>query len=159
MQRHVIALTAGLAWLGTPFAAAYAAPALTVDAPYVRLVPPNAPTSAAFMVISNGGPSDRTLIKADSPVARNVELHTHSNEDGVMKMRQVAGIEIKAQGQTRLKPGGFHIMLIDLKQPLKAGDPVAITLEFDDGSTLPVIAPVRAPHDKTGDPSPGGHHP
>ena len=116
---------------------------LVVDTPYVRLVPPNAPASGAFMTISNHGGSDRQLVKAASPAARVVELHTHVNEDGVMKMRQVPNIAIKAHGQTQLKPGSFHIMLIELKQPLKEGDKVALTLDFDDGSQLQVDAPVQ----------------
>lgn len=116
---------------------------LVVDTPYVRLVPPNAPASGAFMTISNHGDNDRQLLKAESPVARVVELHTHVNEDGMMKMRPVPAIDIKAHGQTQLKPGSFHIMLIELKQPLKEGDKVALTLSFDDGSRLQVEAPVQ----------------
>ena len=116
---------------------------LAVDAPYVRLVPPNAPASGAFMVISNHGSSDRQLVKAESPAARIVELHTHVSEAGVMKMRQVPSIEIKAHGQAQLKPGSLHIMLIELKQPLKEGDNVPITLNFDDGTRLQLEAPVQ----------------
>ena len=116
---------------------------LVVESPYVRLVPPNAPASGAFMLISNRGGSDRQLVKAESPAARIVELHTHINEDGVMKMRAVPAIGIKAQGQTQLKPGSFHVMLIELKQPLREGDVVPITLDFDDGTRLKVDAPVQ----------------
>ena len=116
---------------------------LRVDDPYVRLVPPNAPASAAFMVISNSGSAERKLLKAQSPVAKTVELHTHVNDQGVMKMRQVANIAIKANDQTELKPGSYHIMLIDLKQPLNEGDSVPIALFFDDGSSQQITAPVR----------------
>ena len=116
---------------------------LAVVSPYVRLVPPNAPASGAFMQISNRGSSDRQLVKAESPAARIVELHTHINEDGVMKMRAVSAIEIKAGGQTQLKPDSFHVMLIELRQPLKEGDVVPITLNFDDGTRLKVDAPVQ----------------
>lgn len=117
--------------------------ALTVVDPYVRLMPPSAPTSAAFMVITNAGHADRQLVSAQSPAARTVELHNHVNEAGVMKMRQVPNIEIKAGGQAELKPGSYHLMLIDIKAPLKDGDTVPITLSFDDGSTMPIKAPVR----------------
>lgn len=116
---------------------------LAVDSPYVRLVPPNAPASGAFMVISNHGDSNRQLLKAESPAARIVELHTHVNEAGVMKMRQVPSIEIKARGQALLKPGSLHIMLIELRQPLREGDSVPLTLTFDDGTRLQVEAPVQ----------------
>ncbi|MBS1229999.1 MAG: periplasmic copper chaperone [Proteobacteria bacterium] len=117
--------------------------ALRIDDPYVRLVPPNAPASAAFMVISNSGSTERQLLKAQSPAAKSVELHTHINDHGVMKMRQVDRIAIKANGQTELKPGSYHIMLIDLAQALNEGDSVPLTLSFDDGSTQQISAPVR----------------
>ena len=116
---------------------------LRIGDPYVRLVPPNAPASAAFMVISNSGNAERKLLKAQSPAAKTVELHTHINDQGVMKMRQVPSIAIKANGQTELKPGSYHIMLIDLVQALSEGDSVPIALFFDDGSSQQITAPVR----------------
>lgn len=118
---------------------------LTVVAPYVRMVPPGTPNSAAFMTIVNDGTSDRRLVKADSPVARAVELHSHTNEQGLMRMRQVSAIEVKAKGRAELKSGGYHVMLIDLRQPLKEGETVPLTLTFDDGSMSKVDAPVRKP--------------
>ncbi|WP_301101012.1 copper chaperone PCu(A)C [Propionivibrio sp.] len=117
--------------------------ALQVNDPYVRLAPPSAPASAAFMVISNSGSADRKLIKAESPAAKTVELHSHISENGVMKMRQVPGIDIKANARAELKPGSYHIMLIDMKQALKEGEVIPITLSFDDGSKMQINAPVR----------------
>lgn len=117
--------------------------ALRIDDPYVRLVPPNAPASAAFMVISNSGSEPRQLVKAQSPAARSVELHTHVDDHGVMKMRPVASIAVDAKGKVELKPGSYHIMLIDLKQPLNEGEVVPIALIFDDGSSQQIAAPVR----------------
>ena len=117
--------------------------ALRIADPYVRLVPPNAPASAAFMVISNSGSAPRQLVKAQSPAARSVELHTHVDDHGVMKMRPVASIAVDAKGQVELKPGSYHIMLIDLKQPLNEGEVVPIALIFDDGSSQQIAAPVR----------------
>jgi copper(I)-binding protein len=116
---------------------------LTVTDAYVRLVPPSAPTSAAFMVIGNAGNAERQLIGAQSPAARAVELHSHSSEMGVMKMRQVPSIGIKAKGRAELRPGSYHIMLIDIRPALKEGDFIPITLTFDDGSSLRIMAPVR----------------
>ncbi|MFT3849973.1 MAG: copper chaperone PCu(A)C [Propionivibrio sp.] len=115
----------------------------TIHDPYVRLAPPNAPATGAFMVIRNGGGSDRQLVKAESSVAKIVQLHNHIDENGVMKMREVPGIDIKANGQAELKPGSYHVMLIDLTTQLKEGDSVPLTLRFDDGSSLQVSAPVR----------------
>ena len=121
---------------------AAAADQISVDKPYVRLLPPGAQTTGAFMVIRNAGDKDVKLVKADNPASRVTELHTHLNEGGVMKMRPVAAIEIKAKGEALLQPGGLHIMLIDLKAPLKEGDVVPITLGFDDGSSKKVDAKV-----------------
>ena len=120
--------------------------AMAIQDPYVRLVPPGIKATGGFMLLRNTGATDRQLIKAASPIASVVELHTHLNENGVMKMREVPRIEIKAHGQTELKPGSFHVMLIDLTAPLNEGDKVPITLEFDDGSTLAIEAPVKKPH-------------
>lgn len=120
--------------------------ALRVDAPFVRLAPPGAAATGAFMRIENRGSQDRQLIRADSPVAKTVELHTHINENGMMKMRAVPSIAIKAGSHTELKPGSFHVMLIDMKQPLKEGDSVPITLSFDNGQQQQINAPVRPIH-------------
>jgi len=121
---------------------AAAADQISVDKPYVRLLPPGAQTTGAFMVIRNAGDKDVKLVKADNPASRVTELHTHLNEGGVMKMRPVAAIEIKAKSEALLQPGGLHIMLIDLKAPLKEGDVVPITLGFDDGSSKKLDAKV-----------------
>ena len=116
---------------------------ILVRDPYVRLAPPNAPATGAFMQIHNNGSSDMKLVMAKSPVARSVELHTHKNENGVMKMREVPAIEIKAKRHTELKPGSFHVMLIGMTTVLKEGDLVPITLRFNDGSEQRIEAPVR----------------
>jgi hypothetical protein len=119
-----------------------AADNVSVQDPYVRLAPPNAAATGAFMVIRNTGDKDVKLVKADNPVSKATELHTHLNEGGVMKMRPVPAIEIKAKGEAVLKPGGLHVMMIDLKAPMKEGDSVPITLTFDDGSSKQVDARV-----------------
>jgi copper(I)-binding protein len=88
-------------------------------------------TGAAYVTIANAGPVDDRLVAAASAVAAKTELHLGMNENGVMKMEPVSAIDIKAGGQTVLKPGGVHIMLIDLKQPLKVGDTFSLTLIFE----------------------------
>ena len=119
-----------------------AADNVSVQDPYVRLAPPNAAATAAFMVIRNTGDKDVKVVKADNPVSKATELHTHLNEGGVMKMRPVPAIEIRAKGEAVLRPGGLHVMMIDLKVPMKEGDSVPITLTFDDGSSKQVDAKV-----------------
>ena len=124
---------------------AAAADGVTVVEPYVRLAPPNAPATGAFMVIKNAGDKDVKVVKADNPASKVTELHTHLNENGVMKMRPVAAIDVKSKGEAVLKPGGLHVMLIDMKAPMKEGDIVPITLTFDDGSSKKVDAKVVKP--------------
>lgn len=136
-------LAAGL--LVSAGALAAAADDVTVLEPYVRLAPPNAPATGAFMTIRNNGSRDVKVVKADNPASRVSELHTHLNDNGVMRMRPVDGIDIKAKGEAALKPGGLHIMMIDLKAPLKEGDVVPITLGFADGSSKQVEARVVRP--------------
>lgn len=136
-------LAAGLAVSAGAWAAA--ADDVTVQEPYVRLAPPNAPATGAFMVIRNNGGQDVKVVKADNPASRATELHAHLNDNGVMRMRPVADIDIKAKGEVALKPGGLHIMMIDLKAPLKEGELVPITLGFADGSSKKVEARVVRP--------------
>jgi copper(I)-binding protein len=121
---------------------------VTVVAPVVRLAPPGAMATGAFMILRNGSDKDVKLVKAASPAAKLTQLHTHLNEGGIMKMRPVAAIDIKAKSETLLKPGGLHVMLIDLTQPMKEGDKVAITLGFEDGSSKQIEAPVVKPMDQ-----------
>ncbi len=116
---------------------------LMIHDPYVRLAPPGAQTTGAFMIIRNSGSADRKLVRAESPVAKTVELHNHINENGLMKMREVQSIDVKANAQAELKPGGYHIMLIGIQKAFKEGDVVPITLSFDDGNKQQIDAPVR----------------
>ncbi len=139
-MKRLSMLAAGLLFSAGVLAGA--ADNVSVQDPYVRLAPPNAAATGAFMVIRNTGDQDVKVVKADNPVSKATELHTHLNEGGVMKMRPVPAIEIKAKGEAVLKPGGLHVMMIDLKAPLKEGDSVPITLTFDDGSSKQVDARV-----------------
>ncbi len=139
-MKRLTMLAAGLIFSAGVLAGA--ADNVSVQDPYVRLAPPNAAATGAFMVIRNTGDKDVKVVKADNPVSKATELHTHLNEGGVMKMRPVPAIEIKAKGEAALKPGGLHVMMIDLKAPLKEGDSVPITLTFDDGSSKQVDAKV-----------------
>ena len=116
---------------------------IKVDDPYVRAVPPGQPNSASFMGLHNGDGQAHKLVDARSPAAKVVELHTHIEEDGMMKMRRVPAIDLPAGETTTLAPGGLHVMLIGLQQKLVPGEKVALTLVFEDGSEVELQAPVR----------------
>ncbi len=134
-------LTALIFTLITPMALA----ANTVDVvnPYARAVPPGQPNSAIFMMLKNNSAKEVSLIRAQSGVADAVELHTHTMDQGVMKMRQVSEIRIPGNGMTLLKPGGYHIMLIGLKQNLFEGQKVTVKLYFSNGSMAVVEMPIK----------------
>ncbi|MDH5396217.1 MAG: copper chaperone PCu(A)C [Gammaproteobacteria bacterium] len=119
------------------------ADSVTVKDAYVRAVPQGQPNSAAFMVIENKSAKDLALVNARSNVSDVVELHTHTKENGMMKMRPVKKIPVKAGSETVLKPGGLHVMFIGIKQELNVGDKVDLQLEFDNGTFIKLSVPVK----------------
>jgi len=135
-MKRLSVLLAVLSLSGTAFAGA--ADVVVVHEPYVRLAPPNARATGAFMVLKNGSDREIRLVKADNPASQITELHTHINDNGVMRMREVPEIVIPARGEAVLKPGGLHVMLINMKAPLNEAQIVPITLTFDDGSSKQV---------------------
>lgn len=133
-----------------PAAAAPANPAgatqasqVTVEGAWVRAVPPGAGTTAFFATLDNGAPTQSRLVAARTDAAANVELHTHLQEDGVMKMRKVEGLDLPGTDHLHLAPGADHIMLIGMSKDLAEGEMVSLELVFADESTVQVKAPVR----------------
>ena len=106
---------------------------ISIDDAYVRVVPPGQKNTGVFMTLHNPSDTVRSIISAESNSAEIVELHTHINEGGMMKMRRIDKIEIPAKGMTMLKPGGLHVMLIGLTEEIVEGKPVEITLVFANG--------------------------
>lgn len=121
-----------------------AADAIEVDDAYVRIAPPNAAATAAFMELENHANMDHALVSAKATINQTTELHTHINDNGVMKMRQVAQIALPADQEVKLQPGGDHIMLIGLNAPIKEGQRIQIELTFEDGSTKTITAKSRS---------------
>ena len=99
---------------------------------------------AVYMQLSNIGAADR-LISAESAVAEVVELHSVEDTNGVMAMRQVDGIDIPANGATALEPGGFHVMLIGVKEELEVGETFMLRLTFEQSGSIGVPVNVRHP--------------
>jgi copper(I)-binding protein len=99
--------------------------------------------SAAYMVLENKGGAD-TLLSASGEVAEMIQVHETKEKDGMMTMEEAkAGIPVPANGTVELKPGGIHIMLMNLKQDLKVGDTFKLTLKFQSGKEVSVDVPVR----------------
>lgn len=101
--------------------------------------------SAAYMTIMNHGAITDRLTGAVSDVAGAVEIHQTTMQDDVMSMSPVEAIEVPANGQVELKPGGYHIMLIGLKQEIKVGDKVKLTLSFEKAGNVIIEAEVKEP--------------
>lgn len=121
------------------------AASVTTSNAWLRLPPPGAPTAAAFLTLTNTTKSDRKLVAVEArndKIAKTIELHTHLHENGVMKMRKVDAIDVKAGAVVVLAPGGLHVMLIGLVTPPIETQRVPLRLRFDDGSILDVDVPV-----------------
>lgn len=108
--------------------------------PWTRATPPNAETAGGYLKLRNDGQVADALIGGHSTIAERVEIHSMTTEDGVMRMRPVGkdGVVVKPGETVALAPGGIHIMFVGLKNPLKAGERVPLTLEFKNGGSLDV---------------------
>jgi copper(I)-binding protein len=126
-----------LAWSFTALAThEYRADALRIDHPVARATPPGAKTGAVFFTVNNTGKETDRLLRASTPIAAGVVLHQMALEGGIMKMRAVPSVEVRSGGRLELKPSGYHLMLLDLKQPLKVGEKFPLTLTFEDAGTI-----------------------
>jgi periplasmic copper chaperone A len=123
-------------------ALAFAATTITVQDPWTRATPPGSKVGAGYMAIKSAA-ADR-LIGASSPAAAKVEMHVTEKMGDVLRMRQVKAYDIPAGGSFKLSPGGAHLMLVDLKAPLKEGTKVPVTLRFEKGGEVKVELEVRA---------------
>lgn len=138
-----VALVLLLALPAISLASSHGNMGINIEDSYVRVVPPGQENTGAFMTIHNPTDKARSVVSAESSAAKIVELHTHIQEDGMMKMRRIEKIDIPAKGHTMLKPGGLHVMLIGLTQPIEEGKPVEITLVFANGERKTVKAAGR----------------
>lgn len=110
----------------------------------------------ALMTFENTGTEADRLVGATSPVCDHVEIHEMSEENGIMKMRQVeGGLEIPAGGKVELTSHAYHLMLIGLKEPLKAGSSISVDVEFASGEKDHVEVPVISRMEKM---EHTGHH-
>lgn len=109
----------------------YTAGDLHIQHPWSRALPPVAPTGATYLTIENRGQQSDTLTGAHTPIAAYTELHEHVHQDDLMKMQQIDTVEIAPGNSVEFSPGGHHIMLFELKEPLVAGHAYPMTLVFE----------------------------
>ena len=129
--------------MGEAAGAETAANAVVVGDPHVREVLPGQSNSASFMTLENTSEQAHALVRAESPAAKTVELHTHTLDGGVMRMRPVEQVPLPPGESVRFEPGGLHLMWIGVLQPLKAGQEAPLILFYEDGSRQALRVPVR----------------
>ena len=121
----------------------YTSKGVTIAHPWGRATPGGATVGVSFMEIrTDAGITDR-LVSVSSPVAGRAEVHTHMMDGDVMKMRRLDGLDLQPGSSTILKPSGEHIMLFDLKQPLKEGDLLKLTLTFEKAGPIEIEGTVE----------------
>ncbi len=124
---------------GTAAAQQYKAGSLVIEQPWARATPGGAKVAGGYMTIVNTGREPDRLLGGTLPLAGRFEVHEMKMEDGVMKMREVrGGLEIAPGQKVELKPGGYHVMFMDLNAPLKQGEPVKGQLRFEKAGTVDV---------------------
>ena len=133
-------------------AADYDVGSIHISQPWARATPQGAPSGAGYMTVTNKGTTaDRVSCVSDDASAQ-CQIHSMTMEDGVMKMRPVeGGLEIKPGETVTLKPGGYHVMFVDLTHPLEPGKAVDVKLKFDTAGTVDVQYPIQP----IGAPAPG----
>lgn len=128
---------------------------LTAKESWVREAPPGANLTAAYMTLDNPGDAPLFLTGAEAGGFGKAEIHTVVHEGELAKMVPQESLEIPAKGSVVLKPGGYHLMLLEMRQAVQAGQKVPITLILKDGTRIAVEAEVKK--DASG--HMGGHHP
>ncbi|MEN0087282.1 MAG: copper chaperone PCu(A)C [Pseudomonadota bacterium] len=112
---------------------------LVIDHPIARATPPNARVAGGYMTIRNTGTTDDVLLGGVATYAGDVEVHTMTMDGDVMKMRELAdGLPIPAGEEVKLRPGGLHIMFVQLAEPLNDGEKREATLRFRDAGEVQV---------------------
>jgi copper(I)-binding protein len=116
---------------------------IQVSQAWARPTPPTAQVGAVYFSISNGGTKEDKLLAVSSGVAGSVEIHETQTIKGVMQMRPVASVSCPPGATVKVEPGGLHVMLLGLKQPLIEGTRMELTLRFRDAGALTIQVPVR----------------
>ncbi len=148
---HTLLLAASLVLATT----ARAQPAIDVQNAWVRASVPGQSGTGAFMKIT--ARAGARLVGAASPVAGVVEVHEMRMDGDVMRMRAIPGLDLPAGTAVELKPGGYHVMLLDLKSTLARGTSVPLTLTFADTKGVQSRVELQVPVASTAPGAPAGH--
>ncbi len=116
--------------------------AMIVDHPWARATPAGAKTGAVYLTLMNSGSGSDRLLSATTPVADKVQFHSASEENGVSRMREMRSVDVAPGASVAFSPGGMHIMVVGLRQPLKEGQTFPLTLNFENAGKEDVSVPV-----------------
>jgi copper(I)-binding protein len=158
--RHLFIVALAALALGEPAAHGASLGDIEITHPYATPSVPGAATGAAyFAALGNTGTRPDKLLRATTPVAATVELHSMIvDAQGVMRMREIDGIDLAPKATIRMQPGmGFHLMLVGLKQPLKEGDSFPMSLQFERAGKVEVKVVVQRPRAQGGMADMHGH--
>ncbi|MFI5033345.1 MAG: copper chaperone PCu(A)C [Reyranellales bacterium] len=145
VRSPLLALLALLLVAAPAVAHDYKLGALEIDQPWARATPPTAPTGGGYLSVKNTGTTPDRLMSASSPAAGAVQVHQMKMEGSIMRMRELDGpLEIKPGETVTLAPGGLHLMMLGLKEPLKQGENVPLTLVFEKAGKVDVELAVVA---------------
>lgn len=140
-----LAATALALSCGAAFAQDYSAGPLKIEQPWTRATPAGAKVAGGYVAVTNTGSASDRLLGGSSEIAGKVEIHEMAMNNGVMTMRGLPdGVELKPGAKLELKPGGYHIMFMDLKRQLKEGEKVKGTLTFEKAGAVPVEFSVQS---------------
>lgn len=121
---------------------------ITVEDAYVNIPLPGKTTVAAYFTLHNKSAQDIALVSVRTALTERAELHSHSHKDGVMRMRREDRVTIPANSSVAFASGSWHVMLFNVTQTLQTGEQLHLTLIFNDGTHLPVIAQARSLFDQ-----------
>jgi periplasmic copper chaperone A len=119
---------------------------VAIENAWARATPPGTTIAVVYAeVIARG---DDEIVSVTTPSAKHVEMHSSTQDNGLMKMRPVATVRLHANERLRFEAGGLHLMLIGLQSPLEANTPIALTFKFRSASPVTITAKVVAPGDE-----------
>jgi iron complex outermembrane receptor protein len=143
VNRFLILLAVAMAWPAATYAHDYQAGNIRIAHPWSRPTPRGMPMGVAYFTLENRGATEDALLSASTPMAARVEFHQTTLSEGVARMRAIAQVLLPAGRTVKVEPGGIHMMLVELKQPLEAGTQVPLTLVFRDARKIDVMLSVE----------------
>ncbi|MFC4275979.1 copper chaperone PCu(A)C [Achromobacter aloeverae] len=144
LRKFALAAMLALAAQGAAHAHDFKAGAIEIDDLWMRATAPGQTVGGGYMEIENNGKEADRLVSVKSPIADSVEMHETRTENGVSSMRPTGPVTVAPGAEVKFMPGGYHLMFLKLKQPLKQNDEVPATLVFEHAGAVDVKFKVQA---------------